>query len=69
MVLISFHGVWTDLVSPWEGGRPDRKICRCLRNTRPSRPYEVKWFGAMDATKPYSMLRNNASGPDMGLPG
>jgi hypothetical protein len=30
--------------------------CRCLRNKRPSKPYEFIGFGAMDVTKPSEIL-------------
>ena len=33
-----------------------RKHYRCLRNKRPSKPYEFISFGAMDVTKPYEFI-------------
>ncbi len=32
------------------------KQYRCLRNKRPSKPYEIRWLGAMDVTKPYKFI-------------
>ncbi len=34
-----------------------------------TKPYEFIGFGAMDVTKPYKLLRNSASGQEIGLQG
>jgi hypothetical protein len=35
---------------------PARKHCRCLRNTRSSKPFEFMGLGAIDVTKPYKSI-------------
>ncbi len=41
--------------SPGVGGRPLRDH-RCLRNKRPSKPFEFIRFGAMDVSKPNDFI-------------
>ena len=39
-----------------EPSRSSIQCYRCLRNKRPSKPYELIRFGAMDVTKPYELI-------------